>query len=88
VDFQALARSADSMEARVHGPVTQGDFLRRLGIEARAETLKAGATQAQAADIDTALARLTEGGPAGMGTLFKVMAFSHPELRQVPGFDT
>ena len=88
VDFQALARSADSMEARVHGPVTQGDFLRRLGIEARAETLKAGATQAQAADIDTALARLTEGGPAGMGALFKVMAFSHPELRQVPGFDT
>jgi SAM-dependent MidA family methyltransferase len=88
VDFQALARSAESMEARVHGPVTQGDFLRRLGIAPRAETLKSGATETQSADIDSALARLTEGGATGMGTLFKVVAFSHPELLQVPGFET
>jgi NADH dehydrogenase [ubiquinone] 1 alpha subcomplex assembly factor 7 len=88
VDFQALARSAESMEARVHGPVSQGDFLRRIGIEERAATLKTNATETQAAAIDTALDRLTEGGRAGMGDLFKVVAFSHPDLRNLPGFET
>ena len=29
VDFQALARAAEDLGARVHGPVTQGDFLKR-----------------------------------------------------------
>jgi SAM-dependent MidA family methyltransferase len=87
VDFQALARSADSMEARVHGPVGQGVFLRRLGIVERAAALQAGAAETQAADIGTALARLTEGGSAGMGELFKVMAFSHPDLPHLPGFE-
>ena len=33
VDFQALARAAESMRARVHGPIEQGEFLYRLGIE-------------------------------------------------------
>ncbi len=36
VDFQALARAAEDVGARVHGPVTQGEFLKRLGIETRA----------------------------------------------------
>ena len=36
VDFQALARAAEDLGARVHGPVTQGEFLKRLGIETRA----------------------------------------------------
>ena len=36
VDFQALVRAAEDVGARVHGPVTQGDFLKRLGIETRA----------------------------------------------------
>ena len=44
VDFQALARAAEDVGARVHGPVTQGEFLRRLGIETRAVTLMAKAT--------------------------------------------
>ena len=39
VDFQALARAAEDLGARVHGPVTQGEFLKRLGIETRAVTL-------------------------------------------------
>ena len=38
VDFQALARAAEDVGARVHGPVSQGDFLKRLGIETRAVT--------------------------------------------------
>ena len=55
VDFQALARAAEDLGARVHGPVTQGDFLKRLGIETRAATLMAKATPEVSADIDGAL---------------------------------
>jgi NADH dehydrogenase [ubiquinone] 1 alpha subcomplex assembly factor 7 len=30
---------------------------------------------------------LTERGRTGMGELFKVMAFAHPSLGELPGFD-
>jgi NADH dehydrogenase [ubiquinone] 1 alpha subcomplex assembly factor 7 len=87
VDFDALRAAAASEGARVLGPVPQGEFLRRLGIAERAAKLKAGATAAQAEAIDAALARLTERGRTGMGELFKVMAFAHPSLGELPGFD-
>lgn len=85
VDFHRLAQAAAAKGARVHGIVSQGDFLQTLGIEARAEALKARATPAQAADIDRALARLTERGPTGMGELFKVLAVTHEAIQAVPG---
>ncbi len=85
VDFHRLAQAAVARGARVHGIVTQRDFLQALGIEARAEALKARATPAQAADIDQALARLTERGPTGMGELFKVLAVTHEGVGAVPG---
>ncbi|MBV9980035.1 SAM-dependent methyltransferase, partial [Bradyrhizobium sp.] len=44
VDFQALARAADDLGALIHGPVTQGEFLKKLGIETRALTLMTKAT--------------------------------------------
>jgi NADH dehydrogenase [ubiquinone] 1 alpha subcomplex assembly factor 7 len=88
VDFAALARTASAAGARVHGPMSQGDFLRRLGIEARAAALRAQATAAQAADIDAALARLTGSGRESMGELFKAMAFADPKLGALPGFDS
>jgi SAM-dependent MidA family methyltransferase len=85
VDFHRLAQAAVMQGARVHGIVTQGEFLQVLGIQARAEALKARATPAQAADIDRALARLTERGPTGMGELFKVLAVTHEAIQAVPG---
>ena len=85
VDFAALARTAVREGARAQGPLTQGDFLRRLGIEQRAARLKAKATPQQAADIDAALARLT--APDQMGRLFKVLAIADPKLGALPGFD-
>ena len=80
VDFQALARAAEDIGARVHGPVTQGDFLKRLGIEARALSLMAKASPQIAADISGALKRLTDSGRGGMGSMFKVVAISAPHL--------
>jgi NADH dehydrogenase [ubiquinone] 1 alpha subcomplex assembly factor 7 len=69
VDFSALAAA---IEAPTFGPVSQRDFLQRLGLLQRAETLKARASAVQRATIDAALARLID--PAQMGTLFRVLA--------------
>lgn len=86
VDFAALALAAESIGARVDGPLTQHDFLLRLGIEARAQTLKSKAPPDQAAAIDAAMARLIDLAPEGMGRLFKVLGLADPELGPLPGF--
>src|SRR5216683_4365903 len=85
VDFQALAQAAEDMGARVHGPVTQGDFLQRLGIETRAVTLMAKASHEVSEDISSALKRLIGGGRGGMGVMFKVLGISDPKLTMLPG---
>jgi len=85
VDFQALAQAAEDMGARVHGPVAQGDFLQRLGIETRAVTLMAKASHEVSEDISSALKRLIGGGRGGMGVMFKVLGISDPRLTMLPG---
>ena len=55
VDFQALASAVEAMGANGFGPITQSQFLRRLGIVTRAASLKTKAAEAVAADIDAAL---------------------------------
>ncbi len=85
VDFQALALAAESMGARVHGPLEQAEFLRRMGIERRAAALKSAAPH-RTTDIDVAAARLTGGGRTGMGKLFKAVAFTQPGIDALPGF--
>ena len=66
--------------------MTQGDFLRNLGIELRAGQLRQRATTAQRRDIDTALHRLID--PSEMGTLFKVLAVCDRDLAAPPGLDS
>jgi NADH dehydrogenase [ubiquinone] 1 alpha subcomplex assembly factor 7 len=85
VDFEALAHAAEDVGARVHGPVTQGDFLRRIGIETRAVTLMAKASREVSEDISSALKRLVGGGRSDMGTLFKVLGISSPDIPALPG---
>src|SRR5437763_14825328 len=80
VDFQALARAAEDLGARVHGPAPQGEFLKRLGIEARAAALMAKAAPEVSEDISGALKRLAEGGRGGMGPVLKVLAIPAPAL--------
>jgi SAM-dependent MidA family methyltransferase len=77
VDFQALAQVAQGM----------GALLRRLGIEQRAGNLKKVAPSDKAAAVDLALARLTAGGKTGMGSMFKAIGLSAPQLAALPGFD-
>ncbi|PWB93443.1 class I SAM-dependent methyltransferase [Methylosinus sporium] len=88
VDFASLARAAAAAGAKVQGPVTQGAFLRQLGVVERAEALKKRATTEQRAEIDIALARLIGAGDPkrDMGELFKVIAVTHPDMPLLPGF--
>jgi NADH dehydrogenase [ubiquinone] 1 alpha subcomplex assembly factor 7 len=86
VDFQALVRAADDLGARTHGPVPQGDFLKRLGIESRAASLMAKASPEVSQDIVGALKRLVGGGSSGMGQMFKVLGISEPNLATLAGF--
>ncbi len=95
VDFSSLARAAHAAGADVLGPVTQGEFLTRLGIAQRAEALKRKATPEQAQALDVARARLvsdrfsaggSQASVAGMGTLFKALAIVPRGTPVLPGF--
>jgi NADH dehydrogenase [ubiquinone] 1 alpha subcomplex assembly factor 7 len=81
VDFAALAQATGMP---TFGPVGQGEFLQRLGITQRAETLKARAGEAERRTIDAALARLI--GPDQMGTLFRVLAVGDSRSAAPAGF--
>ncbi|MDQ4061118.1 MAG: class I SAM-dependent methyltransferase, partial [Pseudomonadota bacterium] len=70
VDFEALGRAAREAGAVPLSPVTQGDFLKALGIEHRAERLARTVGPEGADAIASQLRRLVD--PAEMGSLFKV----------------
>jgi NADH dehydrogenase [ubiquinone] 1 alpha subcomplex assembly factor 7 len=84
VDFGAIERSVRG-QVDVHGPVTQGLFLRRLGIELRAAALARSATDNVAIEITSACRRLVESDQ--MGGLFKVMALTSHNQSPPPGFE-
>ncbi len=86
VDFQALGQAAESMGARVFGPIEQATFLRNLGIESRAAVLRKAVPPGKAGEIDSALERLTSRDRVGMGRLFKAIGFAHPKLGALPAF--
>ena len=83
VDFQALAAAALLAGASVTPLAPQGDWLTRLGIHQRAETLTR-ANPGRGDSIASALTRLTS--PDQMGDLFKVMAIHHPDWPIPAGF--
>jgi NADH dehydrogenase [ubiquinone] 1 alpha subcomplex assembly factor 7 len=84
VDFAAVSRAARQAGAAVDGPVSQGAFLRTLGIETRAATLRRSASPAQEAAIDAAMRRLID--PGQMGTLFRAIALRDQSLPSAAGF--
>jgi SAM-dependent MidA family methyltransferase len=76
-DFPAFAAAARTTGVEVTSIVTQGEFLKTLGIETRAEALSR-AQPSQAAVIEGQLHRLID--EAQMGALFKVVAIHSPGL--------
>ncbi len=83
VDFRALAAAARASGARAFGPVAQGEFLRRLGIEARLEVL-AAAAPGKARQLRLGVERLV--APEAMGQLFRVLAVTAGGSPVPPGF--
>ncbi|MEM6387841.1 MAG: SAM-dependent methyltransferase [Pseudomonadota bacterium] len=83
VDFEALAEAAKP--AAASQMVTQGVFLERLGITARAELLAKGLRDDALRSHIAAHRRLTH--PEEMGTLFKVMALYEPGTPCPPGVE-
>jgi NADH dehydrogenase [ubiquinone] 1 alpha subcomplex assembly factor 7 len=83
VQFASLARKARAVGLAVDGPITQAEFLGRLGIVERTARLMA-ANPARAGEIEAATQRLMS--PGGMGQLFKAMAVHSPSLPAPPPF--
>jgi NADH dehydrogenase [ubiquinone] 1 alpha subcomplex assembly factor 7 len=84
VDFASLRRVALQAKASVYGPVGQGAFLTALGIELRAQALKAHADENRRMAIDAAQARLI--APRQMGNLFQVLAVTDKQQSIPAGF--
>ncbi len=83
VDFEAVGSVARGAGASITPVVTQGEWLLRLGIESRAQSLLR-ANPERAADVQGALDRLT--GRDQMGELFKVIAIYAPDWPAPVGF--
>ena len=81
VDFAALAAAAAPCASAY---TTQGDLLRALGIDARADRLARSLTGAALDAHRAAHRRLTD--PAEMGRLFKALAVHSPGTPPPPGF--
>ncbi|WP_150290954.1 class I SAM-dependent methyltransferase [Sphingobium estronivorans] len=84
VDFTMLGNMARQAGLRVTRTVGQGHFLRQLGIDARAGQLSRTAP-ARADEVEAARCRLT--ADDAMGTLFKAMAWVHPDWADPAGFE-
>ncbi|WP_169543057.1 class I SAM-dependent methyltransferase [Sneathiella aquimaris] len=84
VDFGRLADVARESNVTVAPITSQGRFLERLGIEARALQLSAKATDSQKEKIASDHKRLVSS--SGMGTLFKVLCFHHTLCASPAGF--
>lgn len=83
VDFATLAEIAEASETKMLGTVPQGDWLKAMGIEARAQKL-AAASPDHADDLASAVDRLT--AEDQMGQLFKVMGIAAPDWPAGAGF--
>lgn len=83
VDFESLAAAARAAGLAVSGPVTQGDFLIGLGLEARAAALCQAAPDKRAL-FARQVWRLTDAEQ--MGTLFKLVCLDADGLPAPPGF--
>jgi len=83
VDFARVVQLAETAGLAVHGPIGQGQFLRALGLELRAETLSQANPQ-HAERLAREVNRLTH--PDQMGALFKAICISSPNLPPPAGF--
>lgn len=78
VDFAEIKNIVKKFGAKVYGDLTQGEFLVKMGIELRAIMLAKNSSDEQKQKISSEVNRLIS--PKEMGTLFKCMAITHPDM--------
>jgi NADH dehydrogenase [ubiquinone] 1 alpha subcomplex assembly factor 7 len=86
VDFSAIRRATENAGARLIGPITQGEFLRNIGIIQRSEALAKLADAATRRSLFAAVDRLLSNQQ--MGSAFKVALMLPPGNGLPPGFNT
>lgn len=79
VDFESLGAALAVDGNTAYPPITQRNFLRAMGLEARAAVLRQKADPATQREVDMAVARLADCDQ--MGNLFKVCAVTGPGVR-------
>jgi NADH dehydrogenase [ubiquinone] 1 alpha subcomplex assembly factor 7 len=84
VDFSSLAKELRSANLLVDGPITQTEFLLKMGLVERAQALMRDARADQVNGIETGARRIAD--PDGMGGLFKVMAVRSAGVPVLPPF--
>jgi NADH dehydrogenase [ubiquinone] 1 alpha subcomplex assembly factor 7 len=84
VGFTELVRAADALNLNAFGPMPMGEWLLRLGLEARVRQLSSHASEEQAADLQGRIARLID--PKQMGALFKAVVLTGGGLGPLPPF--
>ncbi len=84
VDFGALVQIAKELNLDALGPMPMGEWLLRLGLEARVRQLMSRATAEEATEIRSRVSRLVD--PAQMGVLFKALVITGGGLTRLPPF--
>lgn len=82
-DFAAYVVDCSGATLEIDGPVTQSEFLGRLGLIERTSRLMS-ANPAKAHEIEAGVARLI--APTGMGSRFKVVGVRSSIFPPLPGF--
>ena len=85
VDFEALGQRAESIGARIHGPIAQRDCLRRLGIDQRAAALKTHAPTARRSRSTRRCRGLTAAEPREWASCSRSLAIVRPAARSAAG---
>jgi NADH dehydrogenase [ubiquinone] 1 alpha subcomplex assembly factor 7 len=82
VDFSGLIRQAQALGLGTCGPMPMGEWLLRLGLEARAGQLLSRVSAERAQEIRSRISRLVD--PKQMGALFKAVIFSGGGVGRLP----
>ncbi len=85
VDFLQLRQAAERAKMTAFGPMPMGEWLLRLGLEARVSQLLGHASEEEAHEMRGRVARLVD--PAQMGVLFKVLALTNGIAMSPPPFE-
>jgi NADH dehydrogenase [ubiquinone] 1 alpha subcomplex assembly factor 7 len=86
VDFCSLANEFRQANVLVDGPMTQTEFLLKMGLVERTQVLMRQARADQVNGIETGARRIAD--PDGMGGLFKVMAVRSRGVPILPPFNS